>query len=64
MVGLLFIALILGLWLIASAVSEEDLLGGIDFSYADLVIGDGYAQWICAATGAVLVLIGVFGMLS
>jgi hypothetical protein len=62
MVGLLFIALILGLWLLATAISEEDLFCGIDLSYADLVVGEGYARWLCAVAGCVFVLIGLMGL--
>jgi hypothetical protein len=62
MVGLFFIALMLGVWLLVAAIVEDDLFCGIDLSEADLILGDGYGQWICGVAGGIFFLIGVIGL--
>jgi hypothetical protein len=64
MVGLLFILGILGLWLLASSLLERDwLLGFVDLSTADLVLGEGSTRWICGVCGGLMLLICLIGVI-
>ena len=62
MIGLVFISLMLGLWLLAMSVTERGYWLGIDVSHMDLVLGDGAARWICGLSGGALMLIGVLAV--
>jgi hypothetical protein len=62
MIGLMFIAAVIGLWLLAAALTERDFFFGVaDVTSLDLVLGDGIGRMLCAGFGAALVLIGVLG---
>lgn len=64
MVGLVFIAVVIGLWLLVAATGRLAwLYDFIDLSPAQLVFGDSAVRWLYGVFGAMLLLIGMLGVL-
>jgi hypothetical protein len=64
MVGLMFIPLALGIWLLVIALTEWDwLLGVVDLSYAQLVLGEEALRWMVVGFAASLAFVAVLGLI-